>query len=227
MPRPGDRRPLIADHAIAVLAAGGARALTHHAVDRATGIAQGSTSYYFRTRRELVVAVIRRVKEQSRSAFDAAAPRGEATVVTAAAAIESQLVKLAGERRDQALSVFALLPEVEGDPELRGDLARCLFSIDLAASLLVDLGSSDARRDALDLIDFLTGLLFGLLFGQRRELGPATSSVRNSVERFLRSCQGAEPSNVPEGDTEQRVLGSPECCWPPDGAIDGGAGDSE
>ncbi|WP_026303467.1 TetR/AcrR family transcriptional regulator [Jongsikchunia kroppenstedtii] len=189
MPRPGDRRPRIADAAISVLAQGGARTLTHQSVDRAAGIALGSTSYYFRTRRDLVVAVIQRVRVHSRAASDDANPPDAVTIDGAAALIDDQLRRLATERRDQALSVFALLPEVEDDGELRGELARCLFSRDLAADLLTALGAADPVRDALDFNDFLTGLLFGLLFGQRRDTESPEDGLAQAIARFLRSCQ--------------------------------------
>jgi DNA-binding transcriptional regulator YbjK len=51
-----DRRTALADTGLAVLAAAGARGLTHRAVDREAGVAEGSTSYYFRTRSALLEA---------------------------------------------------------------------------------------------------------------------------------------------------------------------------
>jgi AcrR family transcriptional regulator len=185
MARPGDRRPFIADHAIAVLAKGGARALSHQAVDRAAGLATGSTSYYFRTRRDLVVATIERIREHSRAAFDESPIPVTLTPRTAATLIEGQLRLLGGLRRDEALAVFSLLPEVESDPELRTHLAGCLFSRELAAELLIALGGNDAKGASLDLIDFLTGILFGLLFGQRRTEDASETSIADVLQRFL------------------------------------------
>lgn len=188
MPRPGDRRPLITDHAIAVLAEGGARALTHHAVDRHAALPTGSTSYYFRTRASLVAATIARIREHSRAEFDAAAPMEPAahlTVESAAALMEDQLLILTSRRRDQALAVFALLTEVEKDQQHRSDLAGCLFSLDLAAGLVGALGGASAEHDARDLIDFLTGLLFDLLFGARKAGGAGQRPIRLSLARFL------------------------------------------
>lgn len=185
MARPGDRRPLVADHAIAVLASGGARALSHQAVDRAAGLPSGSSSYYFRTRRELVVAAVERIRERSRSAFAGAAPPEPLTSDAAAGFIAVQLLRLIDDRRDDALAVFALLPEVEHDPGLREGLAGCLFSLELAEGLMRALGRDEAI--ALDLVDLLTGLLFGLLFGRRRSLDPRGESVRGALRRFLAS----------------------------------------
>lgn len=185
MARPGDRRPLITDHAIAVLAKGGARALSHQAVDRAAGLATGSTSYYFRTRRDLVVATIGRIREHSRAAFEKSPVPVTVTPRTAATLMTGQLLLLAGLRRNDALAVFSLLPEVEGDSESRAQLASCLFSRELATNLLVALGGSDADGASLDLIDFLTGILFGLLFGQRRTEGATGTPIADALQRFL------------------------------------------
>lgn len=48
-----DRKTLIADAAIALLGAAGARGLTHRAVDARAGLAEGSTSFYCRTKLDL------------------------------------------------------------------------------------------------------------------------------------------------------------------------------
>ncbi|MDL5350898.1 TetR family transcriptional regulator [Microbacterium sp. zg-YB36] len=186
MARPGDRRPLITAHAISVLAAGGARALTHQAVDRSAGLPAGSTSYYFRSRRELIAAAIEGIRARSNAAFTQASLPATITPQDAADFMEGQLLSLAGRRRDDALAVFALLPEVQGDWELRAHLSSSLFSRELATDLIDALGGGNAHDASLDLIDFLTGLLFGLLFGQRRESGDAPS-IANTLCRFLMS----------------------------------------
>ncbi|MFI7355303.1 TetR/AcrR family transcriptional regulator [Streptomyces avidinii] len=58
-----DRRTLIADTAIDLVAAAGLRGLTHRAVDGAAGLPAGSTSYYFRTRTALIGACYGRLAE--------------------------------------------------------------------------------------------------------------------------------------------------------------------
>ena len=58
-----DRRTVIADAAIATIAREGMRGFTHRAVDRTAGLAEGSTSYYFRTREALMFAAIARLAE--------------------------------------------------------------------------------------------------------------------------------------------------------------------
>ncbi|ALJ20214.1 TetR/AcrR family transcriptional regulator [Microbacterium sp. No. 7] len=186
MARPGDRRPLIADQAIAILARGGARALTHHAVDREAGIAAGSTSYYFRTRDALVSAAVERIRHHSRTAFDAAAAPDPLTPGTASAFIADQLHDLATRRREHALAVVALLPEVAEVPALRRSLMGSLFSRELAGGLVVALGHPPGSPAADDLVDYLMGRLLSLLFAPREDAGDDRAATQHAVERLLR-----------------------------------------
>ncbi|HEU5266163.1 MAG TPA: TetR family transcriptional regulator, partial [Jatrophihabitans sp.] len=52
------RRDAVLAAAVQVLGSGGSRALTHRAVDRAAGVAEGTTSNHFRTRKALVAGVL-------------------------------------------------------------------------------------------------------------------------------------------------------------------------
>jgi AcrR family transcriptional regulator len=67
-----DRRARIAEAAIEIVASRGVRALTHSAVDGHLALPKGSTSYYFRTRRALLEAPVRRITERSRRDVEAA-----------------------------------------------------------------------------------------------------------------------------------------------------------
>lgn len=55
-----DRRTLIADATITLLGSDGARALTHRAVDTQAGLPMGSTSFYCRTRLDLLTLALTR-----------------------------------------------------------------------------------------------------------------------------------------------------------------------
>ena len=191
MPRPGDRRPLICDQAITVLADGGARALTHGAIDRAAGLPKGSTSYYFRTREALISATIERIRAHSREAMINSGPVSDITVDVAAVFIAEQLAAFDGVRRPYALAVFALLPEVRENDSLRTELGSCLFSLDRATALLEVLGSPKPREDAADLIAFLSGLLFDMFFGVRSHNVGGARAASDSVERMLRQMISA------------------------------------
>jgi Tetracyclin repressor-like, C-terminal domain len=81
--RAGNRAELIGETAIEVLAAEGARGLTHRAVDRAAGLPPGSTSNYARTREALLACALTRITELE--AADAAAVLGSPAAETPAA----------------------------------------------------------------------------------------------------------------------------------------------
>ncbi len=55
------RRTRIVDAAIRILAEEGARALSHRAIDRATALPLGSTSNFFKTRRDILLAACERI----------------------------------------------------------------------------------------------------------------------------------------------------------------------
>jgi len=59
-----DRRTLVADAALGIVAGQGMKALTHRAVDVASGSPEGTTSNYFRTRAALVAAAVDRLEER-------------------------------------------------------------------------------------------------------------------------------------------------------------------
>lgn len=62
-PNPAERRRDLCDVAIQLLADDGAKGLSHLKVDRKAGVPDGTTSFYFRTRSALLVAVAERLAE--------------------------------------------------------------------------------------------------------------------------------------------------------------------
>ncbi|GAA2032158.1 TetR/AcrR family transcriptional regulator [Catenulispora yoronensis] len=66
-----ERRAVLADAAIAVVAEDGMRALTHRAVDVRAALPIGTTSAYFRTRQALLTALVRRLAELDRMELEA------------------------------------------------------------------------------------------------------------------------------------------------------------
>ena len=65
-----DRRDVIADAGIRVVARDGVHALTHRRVDIEARLPAGSTSYYARTRRDLVALVAARLSDGSAGDID-------------------------------------------------------------------------------------------------------------------------------------------------------------
>lgn len=102
-----DRRVHIADAALAVLAAEGARGLTHRAVDRQLELPHGSTSYYFRTRAALLRAAAERLLEIDSADVEAVGDGGGAALVAR---------WLAPARRVHLMARFELLLTSARDP---------------------------------------------------------------------------------------------------------------
>lgn len=65
-----ERRELIVDAALQVVADGGLKGLTHRAVDRRAGLVEGSTGNHFPRRSELVHAIIVRLGQRDREIFE-------------------------------------------------------------------------------------------------------------------------------------------------------------
>ncbi|MFJ1757779.1 TetR/AcrR family transcriptional regulator [Kitasatospora sp. NPDC088134] len=121
-----DRRTLLADAALGVLADLGVRGLTHRAVDRAAALPDGTTSAYFRTRAALLTALVRRLVDLDQAELQSTAqefppPRTAAELADGFALLARQ--RLAGEGRRRSLARCACVVESVRDPELREILA--------------------------------------------------------------------------------------------------------
>jgi len=174
-----DRRQLLADAAIAVIGDSGMRALTHRAVDTAADVPPGTTSYHFRTRRELLRGVLNRIADISTerlSRMPGPTDQAAARVPTERAARLSEALALAARCaafvdgqvttfRKITLARMACEIEVASDPELReilhaGDRFRTM-----AVGAVTRLGSPNPPAHANGLIAFLEGLQFDRLVG--------------------------------------------------------------
>lgn len=185
-----ERRTAICEAVLDLAAAGGNRAVTHGAVDRVLDLPKGSTSYYYRTRSDLLRAAIDRLRERSRAAFDEAVPR---TVDPDAAAdlMAHQLHLLLTDRRRDALARYALATDAAAEG-LAPELATCLFSVPLATGLYEHLGAPDPEVSARDLVSLLEGLLFDRLYGARSLAAPSdpersVADLRGPIGRALNS----------------------------------------
>jgi DNA-binding transcriptional regulator YbjK len=141
------------------------RGLTHRAVDRAAGLPQGSTSYYFRTREALLEGTLERLAELSNA--ELADVRAD-DLNSIAALLEHWMT--AG--RDRMLARFELTLESTRRPALRATLEVLGAQFRTKAEILLrDAGVQDAKRRAANLVAHFDGLIFD----QLAEAGPARS----------------------------------------------------
>ena len=177
-PNVEQRRRDLCDAAIGLLAASGARELTHLRVDRRAGVADGTTSFYYQTRSALFRGTIDRVIELDVADFTAAmsdsVTEGSDSLL---ARLAEQAMRTAVEpERSRARARFELLMMAARDPELSEvfqDLMDRFVAISEAA--VAQLQPSDQSRDedlikeqAFAVVTFLGGFLFRLANGLAR-----------------------------------------------------------
>lgn len=170
-----DRRARIIDGAIDLIAAQGLRALTHRALDAALELPAGSVSYYFRTRRALIEAIVDRITTRSHADFEAAELPGPADLQAVAQGVAQWLDRLLAHRRNHLIVRHTLVIDLLSDAELHDRLVGCLFSHQHARNLFRALGATDPIRSAADFIAVLEGLVFDRFAGARTDLSPGTS----------------------------------------------------
>lgn len=153
-----------------LIAAQGLRALTHRAVDRTAGIAEGGTSYHARTRRALLELIVDELA--ARSVTDAERclqllheqtrddSSIELEVVTRAV---SELIETLWARSDDIRARYALLLELDPHDPVRerlaerSDVHRALS--DETCSVLQRAGVGNARMRAAELLALADALL--------------------------------------------------------------------
>ncbi|WP_371587271.1 TetR/AcrR family transcriptional regulator [Streptomyces virginiae] len=198
-PPEADRRTLIADTAIDLVAAAGLRGLTHRAVDGAAGLPAGSTSYYFRTRTALIGACYARLAELDLgdvgdlSGFGGVGEVGEvggegsprpslppppgpapADWEAAAAALAGLLHRWLTVGRARQLARFELSLEAARNPELEADFHRAGQGARArAAGILAALGARRPEEAAELLVAWTDGLLYDRLAGALARSRPA------------------------------------------------------
>jgi DNA-binding transcriptional regulator YbjK len=180
------RRTRLADAAITTLAREGSRGLTHRAVDRTAGVPEGSTSYYFRTRLDLLRAIVGRMSELDAASVPVLAHAdGEEFEEAFTAAVQG----LVTDGRDRQLARYELTLEATRRPELREALVANVAPIhDRLSGQLAALGVPDPGDRAQDLLALLEGLLFSRLTAADDTPSPqALDAVRALVRRMLRS----------------------------------------
>lgn len=209
--RAGNRAELIGETAIEVLAAEGARGLTHRAVDSAAGLPPGSTSNYARTREALLACALTRITELE--AADAAealgtpaadappptnpapasaphsqGPRPRAADAAALAApIAAMLHRGLTHGRTRLLARYELALEATRRPALRAiyDEASRPFR-DPVAGMLAQAGSRAPERHARMLIAWCEGVQFDSLAGAGGGEPPGLEELRAMLTDLIR-----------------------------------------
>jgi DNA-binding transcriptional regulator YbjK len=161
MPHRGNRRELLADAAIEVLAREGSRGLTHRAVDREAQVPQGTTKNYHPSRESLFLAIAGRMADQHAEAvrqLREQTPDGvtHADVIALYVAV---LRRMGAGGRSQFLALFELHLEAVRSPEVRAALGEMtLANVDSAVHVHAAAGVRMDRRGGALLDAGLLGL---------------------------------------------------------------------
>lgn len=188
-----ERRALITDTAIKILADVGAGGLTHRIVDNRADLPPGTTSNFFRTRIALLRAVTERVADQHwqyvaelQGAIEN--PGGRAALATL---LSRLLVTPDGPARTRHLARFELFLEGNRWPELRPVLREIHTAALRCAAVVLSSGGIAAAPDR---VWVLGQLLNGLVFD--RVTMPDTamddSSTAELIESLLTAVFGVD-----------------------------------
>ena len=155
------RRNNVLDAAIGLLGEQGVRAVTHRAVDSAAGLAEGSTSNYFRTRDALFDGIVERFAARERANWEElAAQLGPTTTAELARALATFAQSATGPQRTLTLSRYAILVEAARRPELRAQLLATGARVNAwFATWLRLVGSTDPDHDVHVVANYYTGLV--------------------------------------------------------------------
>lgn len=174
-----ERRDLLADAAIEVIATAGTRGLTHRAVDAAAGLAEGTSSYYFRTRAALLQACVDRLATDvvERSGTDPLPVDDPVAGLVERAC--AHLERVIGPDRSRLLARLELSLESTRRPELEAALVAAGARVRAAvAGSLVRMGVADPEAAAVDLVACLDGLAFDQVAGAGRTVRDAAGRRR-------------------------------------------------
>jgi DNA-binding transcriptional regulator YbjK len=187
---PTDRFALLTDAAIDVLAELGMRGLTHRGVDARAGLPEGTTSAYFRTRKALIEAVVRRLADLDRADLQAdrlpadadSPPAAPGDLGAVAAGIARVLDHWMSAARNRTLARYACLLEATHHPELRTILAHGDASRAQARAMLAAAGAPHPDQAGNHLVACIDGLLFDRLAGAGARTAPPPGTAANRAD---------------------------------------------
>lgn len=185
-----DRKTLIADAAIALLGSVGAKGLTHRAVDARAALPEGSTSFYCRTRSDLLALTLKRHAWLDLQDLQADAEQMARPDFDRAQFVELLLARLAQwvspARRAHLVARFQLILMAVSDPALASTLAeqRQQFLQGTQAALK-RVGVRQASKVAPRLVATFDGLLLDHIHAGDAPL-VSSAQRREMLERCLR-----------------------------------------
>ncbi len=178
--RENERRLLLLDCTLRLIAAGGTDAVSHRAVAELAGVSPGSTTYWFASRQEMLrealehFALVEMETLRERLAGVLGKRLSRKRLVDEFAA---HLVAQLGEMRWRTVAQYALMQEAAREPELESVCREWTAAWERAlAEVFTSLGVSSPALEARMFLAMLDGLLMG-------ELATPSEDVENTVIR--------------------------------------------
>lgn len=216
-PNPAERRRDLCDAAIELLAADGAKGLSHLKVDRKAAVPDGTTSFYFRTRSALLRAVAERLAEldleRLQSIADSAGDVGD----NPSPSLLSQVVIQAGTEPQLSWTKarYELTMQAARDPAMAAILQQATDAFTkLHREILVQLMPRGAELDSAVVEDlsnvtltFINGLLMRFAHGDRivdtpEQLDGILTAIATGI---LKSPQRGRLTDADDSAPERRV----------------------
>lgn len=186
MPSNPSRRAALADAGLRVLAASGARGLTHRAVDAEASVPTGTSSNYFRSRDALLGALGDRIFERLTPSEERLASLMELDSVEA---YVRDIAARVLESPDLTLALWELRLEATRNPALAESLSRTLVGgYDADVAFHVGRGLPGGAREVELLHYAIDGLVLDRLTVSI--LGPSPSSVDAAVDDLVQRIVG-------------------------------------
>jgi len=187
-----DRKTVIADAAIALLGSAGAKGLTHRAVDAQAGLPLGSTSFYCRTRSELLTLTLLR-----HAALDLQDLQADAQKMARSDWRLDDFIGLLAERVADWLSAskrarlaarFELFLMASRDPDLAAIVTQQRQHFLLATEAALSKAGVQAPAT---IAPMLVGMIDGILIDQLGANGPLLSAAQQKAMFRMVLSKGA------------------------------------
>ncbi len=178
-----DRKTLIADAAIELLGTVGARGLTHRAVDTQADLPAGSTSFYCRTRLDLLALTLRRHAALDLADLQVDAQRMAAKTSLSVDGLVELLVArvadwLSAPKRPRLVARFELFLMASREPDLAEIITQQReYFLEATEAALAHAGVPKPRMMA----PVLVVLVDGMLLDQVRANGPVTTVAQQKA----------------------------------------------
>lgn len=162
------RRTHIGLAGIDILSDHGPRGLTHRAIDDRAGLPRGSTSYYARTRDQLISLIVDQMAQLTKEKMDEQRQAGlPTTPEELTRRIESLINALVADERLARARFSLMMSETTWD-SLAADSSVRKEALHAAEITLTQCGINQSRKRSLELLAFIDGLMFELCVAKRK-----------------------------------------------------------